>query len=106
MQDDLDGRLDRLFHAYREACPDTDGSANFTPQLWARIEARRTPAPKWRRLTQGFVSAAAAMCLAMSLLLIVPITTSSAGPSYLEILDDEHETLAFADIEDDGDLNQ
>lgn len=109
MNENTDNRLDSLFRDYRDACPDTEGSPAFTPQLWAKIDARRGASFRLRRLAQGFVSAAAAMCLAMSLFLVVPITNSAVSPgSYLEILDDEHETLAYADIDDDaaGDLNQ
>jgi hypothetical protein len=33
-----EGRLDRLFAAYRDACPDLDGSPNFVPRVWEAIE--------------------------------------------------------------------
>lgn len=107
MNDNIDHRLDRIFRAYRDACPEVEGSSDFMPKLWARIDARRAASSRWRRLAQGFVSAAAAMCLGMSLFLIAPITGGNGTPgSYLEILDDEHDTLAYADIDDDGELNQ
>lgn len=111
MNENLDGKLDRVFRAYRDACPDVDGGSDFTPRLWAKIEARRSMPARLRRFTQGFVSAAAAMCLAMSLFLAVPLVHNNVNPgSYLELLDDEHsnDTLAYADIdnENDGDLNQ
>ena len=35
-----ENRLDELFRAYRKACPDPEASVNFTPTMWARIEAR------------------------------------------------------------------
>ena len=34
-------QLDALFVSYREACPEVEPSANFTPGLWARIDAQR-----------------------------------------------------------------
>ncbi len=38
---DREALLDAMFLAYRTACPDPDASANFMPDLWARIEARQ-----------------------------------------------------------------
>jgi hypothetical protein len=35
-----DVRLDQMFRTYREICGDPDASANFMPDLWAKIEAR------------------------------------------------------------------
>ncbi len=35
-----EARLDDLFRAYRAACADPDASADFMPDMWARIEAR------------------------------------------------------------------
>jgi hypothetical protein len=37
---DREAFLDAIFRAYRAACPDSDASANFMPNLWARIEVR------------------------------------------------------------------
>ena len=34
-------KLDELFAAYREALPDREPSAGFTPELWRRIDQRR-----------------------------------------------------------------
>ncbi|MBI3684403.1 MAG: hypothetical protein HY235_28855 [Acidobacteria bacterium] len=107
MSDHLDRRLDKLFQSYREACPDIEGSPEFMPRLWRKIEARQRLPFTWRRITQVFVSAAAALCLVMSLLLLSPVPQ---GPgfaiSYLEALDSEHELMAFADLDPDlpGDL--
>jgi hypothetical protein len=43
--------LDALFAQYREACPDREASANFMPQLWEQIEARRgAVSSSWFRL--------------------------------------------------------
>lgn len=107
---DSNGGLDDLFRAYREACPDIEGSPSFTPQLWQKIDARRGVSARLRRWAQVFVSASAALCLAMSVMLFVPIGAQNGPGSYLEILDNEnsHETMAYADFDDDGigDLNQ
>ena len=103
MRNDFDSRLDAAFQAYREACPDVEGSANFMPGLWQKIEARQTPL-KMVRLTKLFVAAATAMCLLMTGLLVSPLAqTPAIFTSYVEALDNEqhsHDTLAYADLDD------
>src|SRR5579863_272222 len=47
----VNDNLDALFAQYREACPDREASANFMPQLWEQIEARRgAVSSSWFRL--------------------------------------------------------
>jgi hypothetical protein len=47
----VNDNLDALFAQYREACPDREASANFMPQLWEQIEARRSAvSSSWFRL--------------------------------------------------------
>src|SRR5580692_858868 len=41
MDNNGDGKLDALFAEYRSAIPDVDGSVNFLPNLWQKIEARK-----------------------------------------------------------------
>jgi len=44
-------QLDAVFAQYREACLDREASANFMPQLWGKIEARRgAVSSSWFRL--------------------------------------------------------
>ena len=98
-----DQKLQDLFQAYRTACPDMDDNSTFMPGLWQKIEARQAFPFAMRRFAQLFVSAAAAMCLLMAML-ITTATTHSAGPgfmTYVEALDTDnsHELLAYADIE-------
>ncbi len=38
---DNDSKLDALLAQYRDAIPDQDAGANFMPDLWKKIEARR-----------------------------------------------------------------
>lgn len=85
--DDLERELDKLFTAYREACPAPEPSPNFMPRLWEKIEARRSVSYNFGRLTRAFLTAAAAICL----LLVVLQTTSRTQPafytqSYIEAL--------------------
>ena len=96
-------RLDEVFRAYRVACPDVEGSANFMPTLWQKIEARQSVPLRMQRLTKVFVSAAAVLCLLMTMLLVSPIVqTPAIFTSYIEALDSEqsHDVLAYVDIED------
>jgi hypothetical protein len=102
MNDNMDKQLDRLFADYREACPDFEGSASFTPHLWQRIDARRGFPLRIRRFAQVVVSASAVASLAMGLFLVTPLSQPNSSATYLEILDEEeqlHETLAYADVE-------
>ncbi len=100
--ENLDRKLDSLWVSYREACPDVEPSANFMPQLWQKIEARQNLPFVMGRFARGFVSASLAMCLGMSLLLVVPVSQSPV--SYLSVLDQEHpaDLIAYADVDDDS----
>jgi hypothetical protein len=98
---DMDRQLDSLFQAYKDACPDMDGSVNFSPNLWQKIEARRALPRTMARFGRLFVSAAAALCLVMSLLLVSPGSQAGSPLSYVEALDNEqsHELMAYADAD-------
>jgi len=77
-QPDLESELDRIFAAYREACPAPEPSPNFMPLLWEKIEARRSVSYSFGRLTRAFITAAAAICL----LLVVLQSTSRTQPAF------------------------
>jgi len=82
-------RLDALFRAYRDACPTPEASANFMPTLWGRIEARQSFSFSFRRMANGFVTAAAALTIALGVYMYLPrssANTSSYPQSYLEAL--------------------
>jgi hypothetical protein len=78
------GGLERLFAAYREACPDPEPGGNFMPQLWQKIESRRAFSYSLKRLARGIITAAAVASLAMAVLLAVP--QHRTPPTYLELL--------------------
>jgi hypothetical protein len=65
---DKENRLDELFRAYREACPDIDANAAFMPQMWARIEAQEVSSNWFGRIARGLVTAALAASVILGLL--------------------------------------
>jgi hypothetical protein len=82
-----ESRLDELFIAYREACPDPEPSVNFTPELWARIEAREVSTNLFGRMAKALVTAA----LAATVILGLMVSTMSRSESqfngtYMEAL--------------------
>jgi hypothetical protein len=61
--------LDELFLAYRQACPDIDGSANFTPGIWAGIEAREISTNWFGRVAKALVTAAVAASVILGMMM-------------------------------------
>jgi hypothetical protein len=106
-EDRLDS-LDTLWEAYRKATPAPDGSVNFMPLLWARIEAARPVS--WTmplmRLATRLVPLAAAATLAMGVYLWMPRSNSgSLTPGYVDVLaadllEQQHPALWVATPED------
>jgi hypothetical protein len=96
-----DAELSALFAAYREACPDPEPSPNFTPEMWAKIEARQSFVHSLKRFAQGIVTAAAAASLVMGAYLYSPDPHSSPvyQNSYLELLANEQSTENPANAE-------
>lgn len=91
--------LDTFFQAYRAACPDPEPSANFMPELWRRIESRRTFSFYLGRMASGFVTAAVAATLAMAVYLYMPRTNNPFySESYVEALAAGH-SVESADLE-------
>jgi anti-sigma-K factor RskA len=91
--------LATLFAAYREACPDPEPGADFMPQLWQKIEAKRAFSNSLKRLARAVIGLAAAASLAMAILLAMPQQT--ATPSYLEVLaasQSPHDSMADTEI--------
>ena len=86
----LEGELDELFAAYREACPAPEPSANFMPELWQKIEARRSVSCSFSRLTQVFLTAAVAISLLLAILQTTTTTKTSPfyAQSYVEALEE------------------
>jgi F0F1-type ATP synthase membrane subunit a len=86
-------KLDALFQAYREACAAPEASANFMPNLWARIDSRKTVTLSFRWMANALATAA----LALSLVLGVYMTTSRTShttpggyQTYVEVLAEDN----------------
>jgi hypothetical protein len=81
-------RLNRLWQAYRLATPEPEISANFMPELWARIEAARPV--RWAmplaRLGARLLPFAAAITLAMSAYLWIPSSAATGAAGYVDVL--------------------
>jgi len=94
---DNEARLDALFQAYREVCPDFEASPDFMLRLWERIEAHQNVAMVFGRLARNL--ATAALALSCLLGLAVSISGSRAGQlpseSYAEILSEEHNNASL-----------
>lgn len=102
MSEHLDPHLAQLFREYRDALPDPEPSATFTPGLWQRIEARQKDTLGFRRLARAIITAAAAASLLMAAWLIqqrpLPVT---ANNTYLELLaagESRHDNLDDIEI--------
>jgi hypothetical protein len=79
-------QLDSLWRAYRAACPDPEPGANFMPDLWRRIEARRNFGFSLQRMVRGFVAAAAAVAIAIGVYVSLPNPAPPLEANYLEAL--------------------
>lgn len=90
--DRLDNDFEALMAQYRQAVDEPDAGANFMPRLWRRIEARRTFAFRFRRVTQVFVGVAAVLCLLIAG--VSTVTPSTSGQplhgTYLDALAAAH----------------
>jgi anti-sigma-K factor RskA len=81
------GRLDALWLEYRDACPDPEPTANFMPQMWQRIEARRNSA------VSGLLRRWAEVCLVATLALaallvgvVIPRYQAQDYQAYVDVL--------------------
>ena len=102
MSFDLEQRLTKLWRAYRGACPDPEGSPDFMPGLWARIEAGQVPnwiePLRWWATRLAAASALVAAVMVGSLRYLPPSDAEPISASYL------YAVPADALAEYDGDL--
>src|SRR5947208_8095571 len=91
-----EARLDTLFRAYYSACEPEPVSANFMPELWQKIERAQSVTFSFQRISKGFVTAAAALSLALAVVGFFPAHQNPAftSASYIEALAAHTEALA------------
>lgn len=99
---ELSADLQEWFAHYRHSLPDVEPGASFMPGLWNKIEARRRSSSDWLyRLARQFVTAAFAMCLGLSAMLVLPMKSTSLSPhTYVEMLDEAHSVADDIDLAD------
>jgi len=83
---DGEEKLEAVWRAYRAACPDQEPGVNFMPDLWRRIDARRSYTFSFERMVRGFVTAAAAITVAVGVYVSMPAAKPPAEVNYLEAL--------------------
>ena len=82
-----DQELDALFRAYHDACVVPDASANFMPNLWARIESRQRFTFSFRRMANALTTAAVALSLVLGVYMSIPRSSSiDYNQTYVEAL--------------------
>ncbi len=98
-QDRVGDKLDPVWVAYREACPDAEPSAHFMPQLWQRIESQRSAvASSWFRLwAEVWLVATVTLAIVIGAILIPRVQRNAPAyqASYVDV-------LAAADSAADG----
>jgi hypothetical protein len=92
--------LEKLFSDYRDSLPDPEPSAAFTPGVWQRIEARRSPLRFLRRMAEAFVAVAALVTLLIGTFLIPRLQNAPVySATYVDVLAADHnnETLDYSE---------
>jgi hypothetical protein len=93
------GEIRELFSSYRDSFNEIDGSRNFMPGLWAKIDSRRRVAYSFGRLASAFVTAAFVICLILSgTLLTTTQQPNSTQTTYIDVLADNAAADAEAEI--------
>jgi hypothetical protein len=98
-------RLDALFQAYRNACPDPEASKNFMPLLWQKIEARQTYAFSFKRMANALVTAAVALSIALGVYMSMPGSNPFYAQTFVEVVANSQDAAvgtAHVDLPDPG----
>jgi hypothetical protein len=80
--------LKLAFRDYRELHADPEPSVNFTPMVWAKIEARRSSFAVMQRLSQALAGMAIAAALILGVFVIPQMQEQKAfaSSSYAEVV--------------------
>jgi len=98
-----DARLDNLFRAYHSACEPSQVNPNFMPELWMKIERTQNATFSFQRIAKGFLTAAAALSMALAVIGFLPTHSNSPvySVSYVDALaahNDSHESVDYMDL--------
>jgi hypothetical protein len=98
--DRMNDKLDALWAEYRSAVPDPEGSVEFMPNLWKRIEEQRAATTSvFRRLSQVFVLATAAITILMAAVIIPHYQRQQLySASYVDVLSAAHSGTDYTDV--------
>jgi len=96
-----DQKLNALFQAYRDACAAPEASANFMPNLWARIESRQSFSFVFQRMGNLLATAAVALSLMLGAYMAIPRSVQVPSQTYVEVLAeaDTPDTIAPAPLD-------
>ena len=94
----LPGEIQDLFRSYGSSFNAIDGSANFMPGLWTKIDSRRRVAQSFGRLASAFVTAAFVICLILSGTLLTSNQPNGSQATYIDVLADDAAASAEAEI--------
>ena len=90
MMDD-EARLGEFFSAYRAACPEVEPGVNFMPELWRKIEQRRSFWFVFENKARAVAAGAIALTLVLALLNFVFVPGGhSTFSTYMDALMAEH----------------
>ena len=83
---DNEARFEGLMSRYREACGSPQGSVNFMPGLWTKIDAKRSRTIRFERAARSLFAAAVGLSLVLGAFLFLPSQQPSAffSNSYVE----------------------
>lgn len=87
----VEPKFQKVLREYKEACPDTAGSAAFLPGLWGRIDAQRRALRSALGWTSAYVTAAAVICLLLVVLIAFEAGRSTRN-TYVEVLDNSQDS--------------
>lgn len=87
--EERESRLNELFRAYSEACPDVEPGANFMPRVWAGIEAREASSNVFGKMAKALVTAALAASAILALLVSMNSDRGFSG-TFIQALTADH----------------
>ncbi len=103
--DKLDQELDALLRAYRDAIPDYEPSASFTPRLWSAIDARRTFVFRLQKMTKLALAAALGLCILVGGATVARRPAHVTG-SYVDVLAESHPLDTITSLEPEAELHK